>query len=215
MLRTNCQILIGQRLANGKEPMPPDDHNGILRDSAIIWGPRVMKWRTLVWISPSLSSWGQHFAYQKKKNQNEQVTTSEGHWILIVDWYCMCKGNKETVDYLLCHTATSVWSFVFMLLGLTWMPKYVCENDDFRAVKPLLWGEPCPHVLCGLCGTKEIGRSLMELSDLLIWSKRKFVSFVDFIDTLSLWVVFFEKVLCQFSFPFLLEFFTHQKRKLR
>ena len=120
---------------------------------------------------------GPTLCLSKKKNQNEQVITSEGHWILIVDWYCMCKGNRETIDYLLlhCHTATSVWSFVFMLLGLTWMPKYVCENDDFRAVKPLLWGEPCPHVLCGLCGTKEIGRSLMELSDLLIWSKRKFV----------------------------------------
>lgn len=61
--------------------------------------------------------------------QNEQVITSEGHWILIVDWHFMCMGNRETVDYLLlhCHTATSVWSFVFTLLGLTWMPKYVCE----------------------------------------------------------------------------------------
>ncbi len=63
-------------------------------------------------------------------------------------------------------------------------------------------GEHCLFVLCGTCGTKAKGRSLIELSDLHMQSRSNFLwslydwmhvlsgipsmSFVDFIDYISL-----------------------------
>ena len=71
-------------------------------------------------------------------------------------------------------------------------------KDSFKATGLLLCGEIFPYVLCYLCGTEEIGRSLMVLSDLLMLSRSKpfdwmlavgnipLMSFVYNIDFLSL-----------------------------
>ena len=101
--------------------------------------------------------------------------------ILLADWYCMCKGCGNTLDRFLLHclTTTDVWSFISMLLGLAWWCPNLCMRcwrvgkDNFKATGLLLCGKICPYVLCGFCGTEEIGRSLMVLSDLLMLSRSK------------------------------------------
>jgi hypothetical protein len=43
--------------------------------------------------------------------------------IVVVEWYCMCKKNKESVDHLLihCEVATYLWHYVFTLFGMEWV----------------------------------------------------------------------------------------------
>ena len=40
--------------------------------------------------------------------------------VLILDWFCMCKSNGESVDHLLLHCPIvfELWSMVFTLFGI-------------------------------------------------------------------------------------------------
>jgi hypothetical protein len=39
---------------------------------------------------------------------------------MIIDWCCICKCSKESIDPLLlhCSMASDIWSFIFGLTGL-------------------------------------------------------------------------------------------------
>lgn len=41
----------------------------------------------------------------------------------MIEWYCMCKRNEETIDHLLlhCEAASNFWQPVFSLFGLDWV----------------------------------------------------------------------------------------------
>ena len=43
--------------------------------------------------------------------------------IIVMEWYCMCKHNGESIDHLLlhCEIAIEVWSMVLQLFGVTWV----------------------------------------------------------------------------------------------
>jgi hypothetical protein len=43
--------------------------------------------------------------------------------VLIVDWFCMCKKNGMSVDYLLLHfeMASALWNTIFSLVWLAWV----------------------------------------------------------------------------------------------
>ena len=43
--------------------------------------------------------------------------------LLLVNWFCMCWCNGETVDHLLinCEIAHTLWSEVFMIFGIHWV----------------------------------------------------------------------------------------------
>jgi hypothetical protein len=43
--------------------------------------------------------------------------------IVVVDWCCMCKKCRETVDHLLlyCEIASVLWYSIFGLCGLAWV----------------------------------------------------------------------------------------------
>ena len=47
--------------------------------------------------------------------------------IWILDWCCMCKCNGESVDHLFLHcpVAMDLWSIVFGLFGVSWVPQSV------------------------------------------------------------------------------------------
>jgi hypothetical protein len=42
---------------------------------------------------------------------------------IIVDRYCMCKSEEESVDYLLllCEMASAFWNTIFSLVVLAWI----------------------------------------------------------------------------------------------
>lgn len=102
------------------------------------------------------------------------------------------------------------------------------DNDGFRTT--IVW-QTLPYVVCGLCDTKEIGGSLMELT--CSWDQRTNFTVFVWLDACSrrhpfdvfccfywqsLRVAFFEKGLytfyfVSFSFPFLIKFFTSKKKK--
>ena len=47
--------------------------------------------------------------------------------IWILDWCCMCKCNGESVDHLFLHcpVAMDLWSIVFGIFGVSWVPQSV------------------------------------------------------------------------------------------
>lgn len=42
---------------------------------------------------------------------------------MMVDWYCMCKRNGETIDLLLLHylVAQELWNMMCSLFGIHWV----------------------------------------------------------------------------------------------
>ena len=71
--------------------------------------------------------------------------------ICTVEWCCMCKVNRETMDHLLLHCdfVQSLWSLVFCLFRLQWVtPKRVddllaCWKGGFgRYHSADIWGYP-------------------------------------------------------------------------
>ena len=44
------------------------------------------------------------------------------HYLVIIDWCCMCKNSRESVDHLLLHcmVAEDIW-FIFSLFGFSWI----------------------------------------------------------------------------------------------
>lgn len=41
--------------------------------------------------------------------------------MVLMDWCCMCKASRETMDLLLhCSVASKLWSLVFCLFGIQW-----------------------------------------------------------------------------------------------
>ncbi len=42
-----------------------------------------------------------------------------------MDWSCMCKSNRESVDHLLLHCtiAWELWALLFCLFRVNWVPK--------------------------------------------------------------------------------------------
>ena len=51
-------------------------------------------------------------------------------WLIVIDWYCICKRAGETVNHLLLHCPIvgELWSMVYTLFGVSWvMPKEVVE----------------------------------------------------------------------------------------
>jgi hypothetical protein len=50
--------------------------------------------------------------------------------VVVIEWYCMCKKNEESIDYLLlhCEVARDLWSYILILFGVEWvMPRTVLE----------------------------------------------------------------------------------------
>ena len=48
--------------------------------------------------------------------------------VLVIDWYCMCKSNGESVNHLLLHCpiAQKLWNLIFILFRTSWvMPRGV------------------------------------------------------------------------------------------
>ena len=50
----------------------------------------------------------------------------------LVNWFCLCPCDKETVDYLLLHCsfAHALWSEVFLLFGVQW----VMPNSEYSCL---------------------------------------------------------------------------------
>jgi hypothetical protein len=47
---------------------------------------------------------------------------------IVVEWCCMCKKSRESIDYLLfhCDVAWNIWSYFLILFGVEWvMPRRV------------------------------------------------------------------------------------------
>jgi len=63
------------------------------------------------------------------------------HHIMVVEWCCMWKKNKESIDHLLlhCDVARDIWSFFYSLFGVKWVM--------LRRVLDLLssWGSSLGH----------------------------------------------------------------------
>lgn len=160
--------------------------------------------------------------------------------ILFADWYCTCKGCGKTLDHFLLHclTTTDVWSFISMLLGLAWVvPTSVYEmleswQRQFQSHRiTIVWRDLPLCVMWPLWyrGNRQVfdcverlayvikEQTLQSLFDsMLAVGNIPLMSFVDNIDFLSLWVVFFEKGLCtcyyvSFSFPFQIKFLLVKK----
>jgi hypothetical protein len=52
----------------------------------------------------------------------------------VVDMYCMCKRNRESVDHLLlhCEAVGALWDVFFNRFGLSWvMPRRVVDLYAF------------------------------------------------------------------------------------
>jgi hypothetical protein len=50
--------------------------------------------------------------------------------VVVIEWCCMCKKNRESMDHLLlhCEVARDLWSCIFILFGIEWvMPRMVLE----------------------------------------------------------------------------------------
>ena len=45
------------------------------------------------------------------------------HWLLAIDWCCICKRDGETSNHLFlhCSLARELWSTVFSLFGVAWV----------------------------------------------------------------------------------------------
>ena len=45
--------------------------------------------------------------------------------MVVMDWICMCKSNRESVDHLLLHCtiAWELWALLFCLFRVNWVPK--------------------------------------------------------------------------------------------
>lgn len=58
------------------------------------------------------------------------MTNLKKRLIIVMDWSCTCKKNKETIDHLLlhCKEARDLRNSIFNLLGIKWaMPQWVVE----------------------------------------------------------------------------------------
>ena len=74
---------------------------------------------------------------------------------MILDWCCMCKKGRETVDHLFLHCpfAWEIWSMVFDLFGVCWvMPCSIlelleCWQGNFGKHRNLSIGRAVPHCL--------------------------------------------------------------------
>jgi hypothetical protein len=66
----------------------------------------------------------------------------------VVDWCCMCKKSRESIDHLLlhCEMASVLWNSIFSLVGLAWvMPSCVvnlfpCFEGQFGRLSILQCG---------------------------------------------------------------------------
>lgn len=61
------------------------------------------------------------------------------HYLAIIDWCCMGKNSRESVDHLLLHctVAQYIW-FIFTLFGFSWiMPMTVAQVLLVRTEIPL------------------------------------------------------------------------------
>lgn len=137
-----------------------------------------------------------------------------GH-LLIVDWCFMWKIIGEFIDYLVFHysLATDVCSFIFTLFGafgLVWvMPKFAYEllkywQGWFYCTKQLRCGKPC---LCASFAVYLQNKVFDGVKHPTFCNQRAYfavfvmgtlgnilsISFADFIDSVSLWFVFYEK----------------------
>ena len=68
--------------------------------------------------------------------------------IVIVEWCCMCKKNRESVDHLLlhCELTSRLWNYAFSLFGAGWvMPRsfldfLACWNQvGGRDISKVIW----------------------------------------------------------------------------
>jgi hypothetical protein len=68
--------------------------------------------------------------------------------VMVVDWYCMFKKSRESVDYLLlhCEMASTLWNAIFSLVGLAWVipcqvvDLYDCWKEQFgRLQNTAMW----------------------------------------------------------------------------
>jgi hypothetical protein len=53
--------------------------------------------------------------------------------VIVVDWCCLIKKSRESVDHLLlhCEMANALWNTIFSLVGLSWvMPRRVVDLFD-------------------------------------------------------------------------------------
>jgi hypothetical protein len=43
--------------------------------------------------------------------------------VVVIEWYCICKTNGESIDHLLlhCEVARDLWSYIFILFGIEWV----------------------------------------------------------------------------------------------
>jgi hypothetical protein len=75
----------------------------------------------------------------------------------VIDWCCMCKKSRKSIDHLLLHyeVARDLWVSVFRLFEIEW----VMSN---RAVKLLAsWSE------CNSCNFENCERTMVGLKDIL------------------------------------------------
>jgi len=48
--------------------------------------------------------------------------------VVVVEWCCMCRKSRESIDYLMLHyeVAKELWSYLLTLFGVEWvMPRRV------------------------------------------------------------------------------------------
>ena len=91
-------------------------------------------------------------------------------WLIVIDWYCICKRAGETVNHLLLHCPIvgELWSMVYTLFGVSWvMPKEVVEllaiwPGKFRKHKNGVIWNVVPTVRCGAFGGRGVLRFLKE-----------------------------------------------------
>lgn len=83
------------------------------------------------------------------------------HYLVIIDWCCMCKNSRESVDHLLLHcmVAEDIW-FIFSLFGFSWiMPMTVAKVLLVRreiSLSQKLWSLECSMtVSCGWFGVNK------------------------------------------------------------
>ena len=93
-------------------------------------------------------------------------------WVLIIDWYCMCKSNGEFVNHLLLHcpTALELWNLIFTLFGTyrwclgEWLIYLLVGLVKWGILNLELFGRLSLIALCGAHGAREtlelsLGRS--------------------------------------------------------
>ena len=74
---------------------------------------------------------------------------------MVVDWCCMCKRNRETLDHLLlnCPISQELWNMLCFLFGVHWvMPRSLVEliatwSQKFHKPKTKVLWSMIPHCL--------------------------------------------------------------------